>query len=111
MYCWIIHCLICQKYDGTRVYSPPEWIGEGRYQWEALTVWSLGVLLYDMVVGDVPWQDDDEILTAKMKLPRNLSGACRRLLRGCLAVSEHQRLTLGQILEHRWLTNASVNEA
>ena len=103
MYCWIIHCLICQKYDGTRVYSPPEWIGEGRYQWEALTVWSLGVLLYDMVVGDVPWQDDDEILTAKMKLPRNLSGACRRLLRGCLAVSEHQRLTLGQILEHRIL--------
>ena len=111
LYHSLSHCLICQKYDGTRVYSPPEWISQGRYQWEALTVWSLGVLLYDMVVGDVPWQDDDEILTAKMKLPRNLSGSCRRLLRGCLAVSEQQRLTLGQILQHQWLTNASVNEA
>ena len=105
------YCLICQKYDGTRVYSPPEWIGEGRYQWEALTVWSLGVLLYDMVVGDVPWQDDEEILTAKMKLPRNLSVPCRRLLRGCLEVSEDERLTLRQILDHQWLTNASLNEA
>ena len=105
------YCLICQKYDGTRVYSPPEWIGEGRYQWEALTVWSLGVLLYDMVVGDVPWQDDEEILTAKMKLPRNLSVPCRRLLRGCLEVSEDERLTLRQILDHQWLTNASLSEA
>ena len=98
---------ILQKYDGTRVYSPPEWIASGRYQWEALTVWSLGVLLYDMVVGDVPWQDDDEILTAKMKLPRGLSVDCCRLLRGCLLVEEVQRLTLSQIRSHPWLTSFS----
>ena len=75
---------------------------------QGLTVWSLGILLYDMVVGDVPWQDDEEILTAKMKLPRTMSGSCRHLLQGCLAVSEHQRLTLEQILAHPWLTNTSV---
>ena len=74
-------------------------------------MWSLGVLLYDMVVGDVPWQDDDEILRAKMSLPRHMSGPCRNLLRGCLAVSEQQRLTLDQILSHPWLTNASRPEA
>ena len=107
----LYHCIIYQKYDGTRVYSPPEWIGQGRYQWEALTVWSLGVLLYDMVVGDVPWQDDAEILTAKMTLPRTMSASCRRLLRGCLAVSEERRLTLDQVLAHPWLTNASMDEA
>jgi len=93
-----------KKYDGTRVYSPPEWIGAGRYQWEALTVWSLGVLLYDMVQGDVPWQDDQEILSARIKLPRELSKDCRRLLKGCLMVEEQQRLTLTEIQSHRWLT-------
>ena len=89
------------------MYSPPEWIGSGRYQWEGLTVWSLGVLLYDMVVGDVPWQDDDEILSARVKLPRELTGECRRLLRGCLAVEERERLSLRQIQSHPWLSSHS----
>ena len=104
-YSCIIVFIIYQKYDGTRVYSPPEWISEGRYQWEALTVWSLGVLLYDMVVGDVPWQDDQEILAAKMSLPRTMSGSCRRLLRGCLAVVEQERLNLEQVLASPWLAS------
>jgi len=91
------------NFDGTRVYSPPEWVRDRRYKGEPLTVWSLGILLYDMVVGDVPFTENHEIVKAKLSFPASLSSDLKHLIRGCLQPKEERRMTMEEIKKHNWL--------
>ena len=92
-----------RDYDGTRVYSPPEWIKRGEYYACQATVWSLGVLLYDMVCGDIPFNTDKEICKAEVIFSRDISHNCADLILSCLTVKQEDRLPLDSVLDHPWL--------
>jgi len=104
-----LHDGLYNDFEGTRVYAPPEWIKYRRYTADGLTAWSLGILLHDLVCGDIPFETDTQIL---MGLPdwsetTALSTALKSLIEGCLKTDPRERLTLEDITSHPWMFGAT----
>ena len=94
---------------GTRVYAPPEWILYGNYDGEKATVWSLGILLYNMVFGDVPFLSDETICNAKIRFPAKITSECQDIIKICLRINPEERPTLQELQCHPWITSSICN--
>ncbi|KAL3090239.1 hypothetical protein niasHS_006691 [Heterodera schachtii] len=102
----------CHDFQGTRLYCPPEWFLHSLYLGREATVWSLGVLLFNMLNGRLPFLNEKDICTAHLLGPlpffTTLSKAARDLLAQCLSFEASSRPSLHQILAHPWLNDASA---
>ncbi|XP_050840135.1 serine/threonine-protein kinase pim-1-like, partial [Serinus canaria] len=91
-------------FAGTRSYSPPEWTQLGLYYGEAATIWSLGILLHQMVCGEHPFRRGQNITwDHQLSLPQRLSQACQDLIRWCLSMHFLDRPTLEDLLCDPWV--------
>ena len=96
---------------GSPPYAAPE-LFEGReYEGPRADIWSLGVILYVLVSGSLPFDGATlqelraRIVSCQYRIPFYLSRDCELLLRGLLVVEPGRRLSLEQISRHRWLTS------
>uniref|UniRef100_A0A3Q2CYN5 BR serine/threonine kinase 2 n=1 Tax=Cyprinodon variegatus TaxID=28743 RepID=A0A3Q2CYN5_CYPVA len=90
--CFVLVCFIQgEKYDGRKA-----------------DAWSCGVILFALLVGALPFDDDNlRNLLEKVKLgvfhmPHFIPPDCQNLLRGMIEVDATKRLTLEQIQKHTW---------
>lgn len=60
-------------HSGTPPYCPPEWLHEGKYLGRPSTVWSLGVLLFYLVCGHLPFMNSDQIINGIIPICHHVS--------------------------------------
>uniref|UniRef100_A0A4W5MK73 non-specific serine/threonine protein kinase n=1 Tax=Hucho hucho TaxID=62062 RepID=A0A4W5MK73_9TELE len=62
-----------RDYSGTEEYCPPEWVLSGVYQGRHATIWSLGVLLYGLVCGRLPFNKEADIIAGRLRFKKGLT--------------------------------------
>ncbi|XP_031948086.1 serine/threonine-protein kinase pim-1-like isoform X3 [Corvus moneduloides] len=91
------------RFAGTPSYSPLEWNRFGWYYGEAATVWSLGIVLHQMVCGQHPFPKGRNISWGQLSLPQRLSQDCKELIRWCLSLHSLDRPSLEDLSCDPWL--------
>ncbi|KAL2303333.1 hypothetical protein Nmel_010804 [Mimus melanotis] len=117
-------------FAGTRSYSPPEWTKFGWYYGKPATIWSLGILLHQMVCGVHPFRRGQNISwDHQLSLPQRLSQGgssclgtggipvlgdsswlCQNLIRWCLSMLDVERPSLEDLFSDPWIQNVHLSE-
>ncbi|XP_064285720.1 serine/threonine-protein kinase pim-1-like [Passer domesticus] len=90
-------------FAGTPSYSPPEWTRFGWYHGEPATIWSLGILLHEMVCGKMPFRRGWNFSWGLLSLPQRLSPECQNLIGWCLSMHPLARPSLEEVFCHPWM--------
>jgi 5'-AMP-activated protein kinase catalytic alpha subunit len=100
---------------GSPCYASPEMIAGKRYLGLDTDLWSLGVILYAMTVGYLPFEDPDtnklykKILESDFITPGYVEKPCRELIKSLLKTEPTQRIKIPEIKMHQWYLQ--INEA
>ncbi len=97
---------------GTPAYVAPEVIGKKGYDGAKADIWSCGVILYVLLAGFLPFQDDNlvamyrKIYRGDFKCPPWFSSDARRLITRLLDPNPSSRITISKIMDATWFKKA-----
>ncbi|PGH07725.1 CAMK/CAMKL/KIN1 protein kinase [Helicocarpus griseus UAMH5409] len=99
-----------KTFCGSLYFAAPELLQARQYVGPEVDVWSFGIVLYVLVCGKVPFDDQSmPQLHAKIKkgvveYPQGLSSDCRHIISRMLVTDPKQRASLNEIINHPWMT-------
>lgn len=94
---------------GSLYFAAPELLDGRMYTGPEVDVWSFGVVIYALVVGQVPFDDNRlAAMHAKVKqgiveYPGHLSSDCKSLLQRMLVTNRKQRASMSEVVVHPWM--------
>ncbi|XDV30870.1 hypothetical protein PO909_033701 [Leuciscus waleckii] len=94
---------------GSPPYAAPEVFEGKEYEGPQLDIWSLGVVLYVLVCGSLPFDGDSlpalrqRVTEGRFRIPFFMSQDCENLIRKMLVVDPAKRISVAQIKQHRWM--------
>ena len=101
---------------GTPAYIAPEIIADEGYEGFFADIWSLGVVLYAMLCGTVPFKASNmkelHVLIKKgdYKFPVSLSEEAKDLVKKMLILNPADRVSIPEILSHPWVKDEDSDE-
>ncbi|KAK2788211.1 spindle assembly checkpoint kinase [Onygenales sp. PD_12] len=101
---------------GTLDYLPPEMLKPGsqdNYYNEKVDLWSLGVLTYEFLVGEAPFEDTPvmtqrRIARGEMTVPSFVSPEAKDLIKKLLVLDPEKRIPLEDVQQHPWIIKHCV---
>lgn len=94
---------------GSPPYAAPELFQGKKYDGPEVDVWSLGVILYTLVSGSLPFDGAnlkelrERVLRGKYRIPFYMSTDCENLLKKFLVLNPAKRATLEAIMKDKWM--------
>ncbi|KAF9429762.1 hypothetical protein BGZ94_009594 [Podila epigama] len=100
---------VFDRFYGTINYASPEILKGEKYRAESAEIWSLGILLYTILYGEVPFNDPVQAISGPYITPRiQSSRECLHLLNWMLAKTPDHRATIADVVAHPWIAGLSM---
>ena len=91
---------------GSPCYASPEMVGGNKYNGFFIDVWASGIILFAMLCGYLPFEDDNndnlfkQILSGKIGYPSHLSDISKDLLNKIIQTDPEKRIKIEEIKRH-----------